>query len=224
MVQPTAAPLGSEQNPVKLALAPASETPKVLAVGEPLAKLIAKEAGLSVKLSLPTSHAATIEAMGTANVDVAWLAPLGYLLARERVAAEPLLVAVRDGRATTDIPAPPLSGPMLLPSSLAALATPIAEAEPDVREQLRALAQSRPIPNDVLAVRKEIPPAVAQKLKDGLLRVAASPDGARVLHDLYGIEGLAPVTDADFETLRAVVSLIDLDLNAALAPRAAGAR
>jgi ABC-type phosphate/phosphonate transport system substrate-binding protein len=217
MVQPTAAPLGSEQNPVKLALAPTSDTPKVLAVGEALARQIGREAGLSVTLSLPTSHPATVEGMSTASVDVAWLAPLGYLLARERVGAEPLLAAVREGSTSSASLAP-------LPGILAPLAMPMAQAPPDIREQLRALVRSRPIPHDVIAVRKGIPPALVLKLRDGLLRVAESPDGAGLLHDLYGIDGLAPVTDADFESLRAAVRLLDLNLDAALAPRTASPR
>src|SRR5689334_12603784 len=91
MVQPTAAPLGTEQNPVKLALSPATETPKAIAAVEPLTRLLAAETGLHVKLSVPTSREAVVEAMGTNNVDVGWLPPLTYLLAHERVGAEPLL-------------------------------------------------------------------------------------------------------------------------------------
>ena len=70
--------------------------------------------------------------------------------------------------------------------------------------------------------RKGVPVAVTAKLRDGLLRVAASPDGARLLHDLYGIDGLSPVTDAAFGSLRTAVSLLALNLDEALAPRRAG--
>ncbi|MFN8633454.1 MAG: PhnD/SsuA/transferrin family substrate-binding protein [Chloroflexota bacterium] len=208
MIAPAVAPLGSEQNPVKLALAPASDTPKVLAAILPLTKLLEQETGLRFKLSTPTSHAATVEALGTTNVDVAWLAPLGYLLARERVGVEPLLVAVRDGSTTS----------MRLPVPLET----IANAPPDARQQVRALVRTEPVPNDTIAVRKGVPAAVTAKLRDGLLRVAASPDGARLLHDLYGIDGLSPVTDAAFGSLRTTVTLLGLNLDEALAPRRGG--
>ena len=102
MVQPTSAPLGTEQNPVKLALAPSTDTQKALAAGEPLVELLEAETGLRFKLSVPTSYAATIEAMGTHNIDVGWLAPLAYVLAHDRVGAEALVANVRAAAPTAD--------------------------------------------------------------------------------------------------------------------------
>ena len=207
MVQPSSATLGSEQNPVKLALAPATDTPKALATGERLTKLLEQETGLRYKLSVPTSHAAVIEAMGTNNVDVGWLSPLGYLLARERVGAEPLLAGLRGGSATA-------------PSLPIAVAT-IERAPPNVREQLRAIVRTGPFPNDTISVRKGVPPETVKKLRDGFRQVAASPAGQKALYDLYGIEGLGSVTDADFDSLRSAVRALSLDLGAELALRQA---
>src|SRR3954468_15186189 len=72
MVPPAGAPLGSEQNPVKLALSPATDTQKAIAAIEPLTKLLTAETGLRFKLTQPTSNEAVVEAMGTTNVDVGW--------------------------------------------------------------------------------------------------------------------------------------------------------
>ena len=44
---------------------------------------------------------------------------------------------------------------------------------------------SSPIPNDVVGVRRGVPPEVERKLQAGLLKVAASPSGATALRALY---------------------------------------
>jgi phosphonate transport system substrate-binding protein len=292
MVQPASATLGTEQNPVKLALAPTADTQTVLAAGEPLVRLLEKETGLRVRLSVPTSYAATIEAMGTHNVDVGWLAPLAYVLAHDRVGTDVLLANVR-GRSTTsagqvvvradsgitDIAG--LRGERFafadddsvtgyhLPRALFAaqgldLTAHVSETlvvgddaavllaiyqrragggavagerppgqpvgpdgtrttfQPlpaDLGEQLRVVARTDPVPNDVVAVRKGVAPEVGQVIREGLLRVAASSAGAAALRELYGVDGLGPVADADFAPLRAAVRLLNLDLDAELAPR-----
>ena len=100
MVQPRTAALGTEQNPVKLALAASIDPQRVVTAGEPLARQLEQATGLKIKLSVPTSHGAAIEAMGTHNVDVGWLAPFAYVLAHERVGAEPLLASIRAGSPT----------------------------------------------------------------------------------------------------------------------------
>jgi ABC-type phosphate/phosphonate transport system substrate-binding protein len=215
MVQPTSAPLGTEQNPVKLALAPTTDPQKVLVAGEPLVKLLERETGLRIKLSVPTSYAATIEAMGTHNVDVGWLAPLAYVLAHDRVGAEVLAANVKGGSTTS-------SGQLVVRAQAAG---PGVEGTmtPDLAEQLRVIARMDPIPNDVVGVRRDVPPEVERKLQTGLLKVAASPAGATALRELYGIDGLGLATDAEFGPLRATIRELDLDLDAELAPRRRGA-
>jgi ABC-type phosphate/phosphonate transport system substrate-binding protein len=209
MVQPTSAPLGTEQNPVKLALAPGTGPPRVLAGGQPLLELLEAETGLRVKLSVPTSYAATIEAMGTHNLDVGWLSPLAYVLAHDRVGTEVLAANVKGG-STTSV------GQVVVRAQREG-AAPEGTVTPDVAKQREVLARMDPIPNDVVGIRRGVPPEVGRKLRDGLLRVAASPAGASALRELYGIEGLGPATDAEFEPLRAVVQALNLDLDAEVA-------
>ena len=295
MVQPAPTPLGTEQNPVKLALAPSTDTPRALSAGRPLVELLERETGLRVKLSEPTSYAATIEAMGTHNVDVGWLAPLAYLVAHDRAGAEALAANVRGGSATSfgqvvvradsgitsldglrgkrfafaddsslsgyHLPRALLAAQGLDPASLfaetdfvggddrVALAvynrqvaggavggdgvpgpagspssarTAFQPPPPDLAEQVRVIGRTDPVPNDVVSIRKGVAADVGRQIRDGLLRVAASPAGAAALRELYGIDGLAPVSDADFGSLRAAVRLLDLDLNDELLPRRAG--
>ncbi|MBA2450142.1 MAG: phosphate/phosphite/phosphonate ABC transporter substrate-binding protein [Chloroflexi bacterium] len=100
MVQPASAQLGTNDNPIKMAFVPSSDSQKVLGSGEPIGQLLERETGLKVRVSVPTSYAAVIEAMGANNVDVGWLAPFAYILARDKFGAEVILASVRGGSKT----------------------------------------------------------------------------------------------------------------------------
>ncbi|MFN0071775.1 MAG: phosphate/phosphite/phosphonate ABC transporter substrate-binding protein [Chloroflexota bacterium] len=94
------AALGTKDNPIKMAFVPSSDSQKVLASGEPLGQLLEQETGYSFKVSVPTSYAAVIEAMGANNVDVGWLATFAYVLARDKFGTEAILATVRQGSKT----------------------------------------------------------------------------------------------------------------------------
>ena len=85
---------------VRMAFVPSSDSGKVLASGKPIGDLLAKEIGIPVEVSVPTSYAAVIEAMGAGQIDVAWLAPFAYVLARQSHGAEVILSSVRQGSKT----------------------------------------------------------------------------------------------------------------------------
>lgn len=93
-------PLGTEKNPIKMAFVPSSDSQKILASGEPLGRLLEQETGYRLSISVPTSYAAVIEAMGAGNVDVGWLATFAYVLARDKFGAEAILATVRQGSKT----------------------------------------------------------------------------------------------------------------------------
>jgi phosphonate transport system substrate-binding protein len=96
-VQVPANALGSPQNPIKMAFVPSSQTSTILRNGEPLAALLSRITGYSFRVSVPTSYAAVVEAIGSNQVDVAWLAPFSYVLAHEKYGAQVILSAVRKG-------------------------------------------------------------------------------------------------------------------------------
>lgn len=90
------APLGSPENPIKMALVPSLDTKKLITTGEKLAELLEKETGLSYKISVPTSYAAVISAMGAGTVDIGWLSPLPYVIAHDKYGVEVALTTVRN--------------------------------------------------------------------------------------------------------------------------------
>jgi phosphate/phosphite/phosphonate ABC transporter binding protein len=99
-VKPAPGELGSKEKPINMAFVPSSNTSGVLANGTPLGQLLGQVTGYEFKVSVPTSYAAVIEAMGSNNVDVAWLAPFSYALANQKYGAQVILGAVRQGQIT----------------------------------------------------------------------------------------------------------------------------
>lgn len=92
--------LGSAANPVKMAFVPSQDAAKVINSGERIAQLLNDATGLTFKVSVPTSYTAVIEAMGAQQVDVGWLAPFAYVLAKDKNAAEVALASLRQGSKT----------------------------------------------------------------------------------------------------------------------------
>ena len=83
-----------------MAFVPSADSAKVLGNGQPLADLLGKQTGLSFTVSVPTSYAAVIEAMGAENVDIGWLAPFAYILAHDKFKSDVILASVRGGSKT----------------------------------------------------------------------------------------------------------------------------
>ncbi len=92
--------LGSFDRPIVLAFVPSQETQKVLTNGDKIASALEKTTALKFKSQVPTSYAATIEGMCSSKVDVAFLAPLSYVLAKDKGCADLLLTSVRGGAPT----------------------------------------------------------------------------------------------------------------------------
>ncbi len=92
--------LGTPANPLKMAFVPSADSQKVLASGQPLADLLSQQTGLSFAVSVPTSYAAVVEAMGAENVDIGWLAPFAYILAHDKFNSQVILASVRGGSKT----------------------------------------------------------------------------------------------------------------------------
>ena len=60
LTQPRTAQVGTNEKPLKMAFVPSSDSQKVLSSGEPIGRLLERETGLKVQVSVPTSYAAVI--------------------------------------------------------------------------------------------------------------------------------------------------------------------
>jgi phosphonate transport system substrate-binding protein len=89
---------------------------------------------------------------------------------------------------------------------------------PDVMQVIRPIAQTDPIPNDTVSVRRGLEDSVTQLIRSGLLYVQGTADGQRVLRDLYNINGLAPAEDRDYDSVRAAARVLNLNLEEQIAP------
>ena len=92
--------LGSFERPIVIAFVPSQETSKILKSGDTIASALSSATGLKFKATVPISYAATIEGMCSAKVDVAFLTPLSYVLAKDKDCAQFMTASVRDGSPT----------------------------------------------------------------------------------------------------------------------------
>jgi phosphonate transport system substrate-binding protein len=76
---------------------PSQNADTLEAKAKPLEKLLSKELGINVKVSVSTDYNTIIEAMKSKKVDVGFLPPTAYVLAKENNAADVILQAQRFG-------------------------------------------------------------------------------------------------------------------------------
>ncbi|MFD1359394.1 phosphate/phosphite/phosphonate ABC transporter substrate-binding protein [Fictibacillus halophilus] len=76
---------------------PSQNADTLEAKAKPLEKLLKEELGIDVKVSVSTDYNTIIEAMKSKKVDVGFLPPTAYVLAKENNAAEVILQAQRYG-------------------------------------------------------------------------------------------------------------------------------
>ena len=74
--------------------------------------------------------------------------------------------------------------------------------KPSEASQIVPIAFSRPIPSDNIAIRRDLDPALASKIKHVFLGMCATPAGRKQLWDLYRIDTFVDATPADFEPVR----------------------
>ena len=86
----------------------------------------------------------------------------------------------------------------------------VAKSFPRIFEKVKVVAYTQNIPNDVVAVRKGLDPALKHSVKEGLKYLSKTSDGSKVLKKIYGISGLADL-DAFFDPVRKAGNLLGLD-------------
>ena len=92
--------LGSEQNPLILALAPSTRPDDaVINAGDVIAAFLASRTGLQVVTVVPATEQILVQALAEGNAHIGTLTPYGYALAREQDAATALLAKINEGSA-----------------------------------------------------------------------------------------------------------------------------
>ncbi|MDR7480057.1 MAG: phosphate/phosphite/phosphonate ABC transporter substrate-binding protein [Armatimonadota bacterium] len=88
-------PAAQAQTRLVMAFVPSLDAERVLASGRTVARMLEVATGYSIEATVPTSYAATIEALCAGRVHIAWFAPASYVLANARCGAEVGLISIR---------------------------------------------------------------------------------------------------------------------------------
>ena len=95
---PAAGELGSAENPINVLFVPSVDAGVIVSGGDVMAKALNAATGLNFKVDVPTSYAATIEAMcASPENTIGFIPALGYVIANNRCGVEVGGAAVRFG-------------------------------------------------------------------------------------------------------------------------------
>jgi phosphonate transport system substrate-binding protein len=91
----------------------------------------------------------------------------------------------------------------------------------DILSVTEVIDKAGPIPNDGIAIRKDVPTDVAAQIKKALLDYGATDDGKKNYKDLFGWDGMQEVQASFFDPVREAAKLAGIDVagEAAKTPR-----
>ncbi len=76
------------------------------------------------------------------------------------------------------------------------------KTNPDVGEKVIAFAITEEIPNDVVAVRTDLPADMKEKIYTILSEYISTDEGAAVMDEIYGWTGLVPAVNSEFDVVK----------------------
>lgn len=83
---------------------------------------------------------------------------------------------------------------------------------PDVEKKVKVLKITDKIPNDPFVFRKGMDPAAVNKIIVALKKYLATEEGKTVFKNIYAIDGVVPATNKDYDSLRAVIKAVGVDV------------
>lgn len=89
--------LGNKENPIHFALVPGQDSAVLMENGKILEQWIFQQTGLYIKVQVPVSFVAVVEALGSQRVDGAIMNTFGYILAHDKYGARARLMGVNLG-------------------------------------------------------------------------------------------------------------------------------
>jgi phosphonate transport system substrate-binding protein len=87
----------------------------------------------------------------------------------------------------------------------------LAESDPRIRKELVVLSRSLDVPENGIALRKDIDESFRSRLKETLLSMHQDPDGKRVLEQ-FGARNFIETTNRDYDVVVTYAKSIGLDL------------
>ena len=104
-------------------------------------------------------------------------------------------------------------GPLAADGSIGDARATLLSGYQDVAEVVKVLRLSAPIPYDPLVFRRGMPREARDAVVAALVELQESEEFQGILADLYGITGVALVTDADYDIVREMSRTLKLDLH-----------
>jgi len=87
---------GSDIKVLKMGLIPADDAEDMLRSYEPIKEYLSKELGIPVEIQVTSDYTATIEAMRSKHIDMAWFGPFSYVIAANVAGAEAIVNGVKE--------------------------------------------------------------------------------------------------------------------------------
>jgi len=81
---------------LRISMIPTTDPGKIIRQSQPLVDYLGRQTGAKVDLTVPTSYAAVVEAIGSNRVDIAYLGGFTYLQAAARAGVRPLVQRLKD--------------------------------------------------------------------------------------------------------------------------------
>lgn len=92
--------------------------------------------------------------------------------------------------------------------------------KPEQTKEIKVLQVSEAIPSDNICVSKTLKPELAKKVQDFFLKLGETPEGQKMVQDLYRIDRFVPASDADYQGIRDAIVQSGIELKAAPAGKA----
>lgn len=83
---------------------------------------------------------------------------------------------------------------------------------PDAHKKLKTICYTERIANDPIIFRKNFPREMRESIVSTLVEIFHTPEGKKIMSGLYGIEGLLPCRDEDYEPLRRMLKEQGMDV------------
>ncbi len=83
----------------------------------------------------------------------------------------------------------------------------------DVKTKVVKIAETDEIPNDTISLRSGIDPELAAKIKAAFLKFKDTPEGKKVLDEVYEVDNLVEAKDSDYDGLREIAKSMGVELS-----------
>src|SRR5919109_1228129 len=173
---------------LRVGFVPAENAQEVIQNAQPIVEILQKELAMDVQPFVATDYTGVVEALRANKLDIAFLTPASYVLAKNEADVTVLLKSERKG------------SPFYYAAIITRADSGIKKLE-DVKK-IRAIALSEPIPADNLVMNARLDETMAKKVQTVFLDLSRDPKGKQMLRDLYQIDGFVPATDSDYDSVR----------------------